>query len=98
MVAVAEAAELAGAPDLNGASADQLAKAWGLVRKAADISLEELCADIAKQSHLSVADLTEVDAHAGIDDFIVKPIDGPLFVLRNRSVRCARTHRASSGS
>ena len=33
MAAVAEAAEVAGASDLDNASPDQLTKAWGLVRK-----------------------------------------------------------------
>jgi len=64
MVAVVEAAEVAGAPDLEQATADQLTKAWGLVRKAADITLAELTKNIAEQSHLAVADLSSIDAHA----------------------------------
>jgi len=64
MVAVVEAAEVAGAPDVEQATSDQLTKAWGLVRKAADLSLAELTKQIAEQSHIEVANLSEVDAHA----------------------------------
>lgn len=66
MVAIAEAAELAGAADLDSATADQMTKAWGLVRKAAEISLPDLTERIAKQAHISSADLANVDPHARI--------------------------------
>ena len=64
MVAVVEAAEVAGAAELDEATVDQLTKAWGLVREAADITLSELTARIAEQSHLRVADLDAKDPHA----------------------------------
>jgi CheY-like chemotaxis protein len=64
MVAVVEAAEVAGAPDVERATIDQLTKAWELVRKAAEISPIELTERIAEQSHIEVADLSEVDTHA----------------------------------
>ena len=66
MVAVAEAAEVAGAPDLDNATTDQMTKAWGLVRTAADVSLIDLTTLIAEQSHLKVAQLDAADAHAAL--------------------------------
>ncbi len=66
MVAVAEAAEVAGAPDLDNATTDQMTKAWGLVRRAADVSLIDLTTLIAEQSHLRVAQLDAAEAHAAL--------------------------------
>ncbi len=62
LVAVAEAAEVTGAPDLDSASVAQMAQAWGLVRRAAGFTRQGLVKRIADQSTLSVADLDAVDA------------------------------------
>lgn len=66
MVAVAEAAEVAGAPNMDAASAQQMTKAWSLVRGAADITLDELTEAIARQAAVPVAELDEADARAQI--------------------------------
>ena len=66
MVAVAEAAEVAGAPNLDGASARQMTKAWGLVQRTADVTREEMTAAVARQAGLPVADLEGRDARAEI--------------------------------
>ena len=66
MVGVAEAAEVAGASSLDGASAEQMTKAWTLVGRAADISTEELAAAIAQEAGLRVADLEGRDTRADI--------------------------------
>lgn len=57
MVAVAEAAEVAGAPNLDGASVEQMTRAWTLVSRAADVTVEELTDAIAREAALPVADL-----------------------------------------
>ncbi len=64
MVAIAEAAEVAGSVDLDTATAAQLAQAWELVARAADLSVEELVDRIAAEAGLSVADLSNVDPYA----------------------------------
>jgi CheY-like chemotaxis protein len=64
MVAVAEAAAVAGAADLDEATADQMTKAWGLVRETAELSLADLTAGIAEQSRVPVADLDGADSRA----------------------------------
>lgn len=66
MVAVAEAAEVAGAPNMDAASARQMAKAWSLVGGAADITLDELTEAIARQAAVPVAELDEADARAQV--------------------------------
>lgn len=66
MVAVAEAAAVAGAPDLDAATSSQLAKAWDLVRKTADVTMEGLAKRIADQNNLPVADLPGADARATV--------------------------------
>lgn len=66
MVAVAEAAEVAGAPTLDGASVEQMAKAWGLVQRTADFTRDELKEAIAEEAHIRVARLDEADAHAHV--------------------------------
>ncbi len=60
MAAVAEAAEVVGARDLDDATGEQLAKAWGLVRRSADLSREELAARIASEAGLDLAVLDDV--------------------------------------
>lgn len=82
MVAVAEAAEMAGASDLDTATADQMTKAWGLVRAAAGLSLEDLTKGIAEQAHLPIADLSDADPHAAL---LVPPE-----VARRRNVMALR--------
>lgn len=66
MVAVAEAAEVAGATDLDAATVSQMTKAWDLVTKAADISPPALTECIAEQAHIAVADLLSADPHAAL--------------------------------
>lgn len=66
MVAVAEAAEVAGAPNLDGASARQMTKAWGLVQRTAEVTREEMTAAVARQAGIPVADLPARDARAEI--------------------------------
>lgn len=66
MVAVAEAAAVAGAPDLDTASHEQMVRAWGLVSRAATIDEADLAAEIAKQAGIRVADLAGADARATI--------------------------------
>lgn len=66
MVAVAEAAEVAGAPDMDAASPEQMAKAWSLVRDAADITLDELKEGVARQAAVPVAKLDEADPRATV--------------------------------
>ena len=50
-----------GISDLDLATADDLTRAWALVRKSADVSLEELTAGIAQDTHLEVARLDDAD-------------------------------------
>lgn len=64
MAAVAEAAEMLSISDLDRATGDDLTRAWGLVRKSADVTLEELTAGIARDTHLEVASLDDADAGA----------------------------------
>jgi CheY-like chemotaxis protein len=64
MVAVAEAADLAHVPELEKATAEQMTRAWGLVRKAAGISPADLAERIAGEAHLDVAELRRADARA----------------------------------
>jgi CheY-like chemotaxis protein len=64
MVAVVEAAETIGVARFEEASAAQMTKAWGLVRKAASIGLEELTRNIAHDCRLPVADLGRYDRSA----------------------------------
>lgn len=66
MVAVAEAAEVAGAPNLDGASVDQMEKAWELVGRTADVSRAELMDAVAREARIEVADLQEADPRAEI--------------------------------
>lgn len=66
MLAVAEAAEVAGAPNLDGASVEQMTKAWRLVRQTANITLTELTEAIARQAGIPVATLQEADSRAEI--------------------------------
>lgn len=66
MVAVAEAAEVAGAPNLDGASADQMEKAWDLVGRTADVTRAELMAAIAREAGIPVAELEKADLRAEI--------------------------------
>lgn len=66
MVAVAEAAEIVGASDLDSATVEQLTKAWDLVRTTAGLSLRELATRIAAQAHLRVADLEAADERASV--------------------------------
>lgn len=66
MVAVAEAAEVAGAANMDAASAQQMTKAWSLVRGAADITLDELTEAIARQAAVPVAELDEADVRAQV--------------------------------
>jgi CheY-like chemotaxis protein len=66
MVAVAEAAEVAGAPNLDGASADQMDKAWDLVRRTADVTRAELMDAIAREARIPVAELGVADPRAEI--------------------------------
>jgi CheY-like chemotaxis protein len=66
MIAVAEAAAVTGASDLDAATVSQMTKAWGLVRKTADISLAELTSGIAAESHIPVADLDQADLRAAV--------------------------------
>ena len=64
MVAVAEAAEVAGAEALDSATVSQMTKAWDLVGQAADVPVSELAAGIAEQAEIRVADLPSADPHA----------------------------------
>jgi CheY-like chemotaxis protein len=66
MVAIAEAAAVAGAPHLESASADQMTRAWGLVRRTADLSLDELKERVAGQANVEVADLERADRSAAV--------------------------------
>jgi len=66
MVAVAEAAAVAGASDLDTATSSQLIKAWDLVRKTADVTMEGLAKRIADQNQLLVAALNGADARATV--------------------------------
>lgn len=78
MVAVAEAAEVAGVTDLDDATAGQLGKAWELVSAAAQLTRQQLAEHIAQEAGLGVADLMAADAHA------VKIV--PADVARRRNV------------
>ena len=64
MLAVAEAAELMGVADLDDATAVELTKAWGLVRKSADLAPDELARRIAHDTHLETGDLDAADPGA----------------------------------
>lgn len=66
MVAIAEAAEIAGAPTLDGASVAQMEKAWNLVQRAAEMTLEELLEAVAAEADITLADLDRADPRAGI--------------------------------
>jgi len=66
MVAIAEAAEVAGAPDVDAATVVQMTKAWGLVRVAAGLSIEDLTQGIAEQAHIPIADISAADPHAAL--------------------------------
>lgn len=66
MVALAEAAEIAGAADLETASHDQLEKAWGLVRSTAQLTLPELTKAIADEAGIPVADMAEADPRSTV--------------------------------
>lgn len=66
LVAVAEAAEVAGAPSLDGASVEQMSKACDLVRKTADVTKRELTEAIARQAGIPVANLEEADSRADV--------------------------------
>jgi len=64
MVAVAEAAAIAGVESLDEASATKMSEAWDLVSQASGMSLTALARDIAVQHHLEVATVRSTDAHA----------------------------------
>lgn len=84
MVAIAEAAAVAGAAELDTAAADELGKAWDLVAATANITRHELAKRIAAEAKLEVADLLTADPHA------VKLV--PAEVARRRTVvplRCS---------
>ena len=66
LVAIAEAAEVAGARDQDSATPEQMTRAWGLVRKTANLSLEELTQRVAAQAKLEVADLASADSRAAV--------------------------------
>ncbi|MDH3270948.1 MAG: response regulator [Gemmatimonadota bacterium] len=66
MVAITEAAEVAGAPDLDSATVEQMGRAWDLVGRAASFSLPELAAAVAHQARLPVARLDAADRRAEI--------------------------------
>lgn len=66
MVAVAEAAEVAGAPDLDGASADHLVRAWNLVCRTANVGEDDLAGSIAREAGLKVAKLDARDPRAEV--------------------------------
>ncbi len=64
MVAVAEAAETAGAGDLDTATPEQLERAWGLVRESEGLADHELAHRIAEEARLEVAELGAADRRA----------------------------------
>jgi CheY-like chemotaxis protein len=64
MAAVAEAAEMLSISDLDRATGNDLTRAWALVRKSADVTLEELARSIAHDMHLEVADVDDADPRA----------------------------------
>jgi CheY-like chemotaxis protein len=64
LVAVAEAAALAGEADLERAAAPQLTRAWTLVRETTGMSATELTAAIAQEARVPIADLSAADARA----------------------------------
>lgn len=64
LVAVAEAAALAGEADLEQAGAPQLTRAWTLVRETTGMSASELTAAIAHEARVPVADLSGADVRA----------------------------------
>ena len=66
MVAIAEAASMAGAPDLDDADVDQIRKAWDIVGQTAGLTTIELAGEIAGQAHIEVANLGEADARAAV--------------------------------
>jgi CheY-like chemotaxis protein len=64
MVAVAEAAALAGVERLEDASATKMAEAWDIVSQAAGLKPTELAEGIAEQHRLEVGDVRSADARA----------------------------------
>jgi CheY-like chemotaxis protein len=64
MVALAEAAAIAGAPELESASAKQLEQAWALVREASGVSEYDLATGLAEDLETEVADLSDPDPSA----------------------------------
>jgi len=64
LVAVAEAAAVAGHADLERAGAPQLTRAWTLVQETTGLSPEELTSAIAEEARVPVADLSEADPRA----------------------------------
>jgi len=66
MVAVAEAAAIAGVDSLDAASPAKMTDAWKLVAHASHKSLDELAEEIAKQHHLQVANPAAADPHAAM--------------------------------
>lgn len=61
MVAITEAAVVAGASELDTATPEQLAHAWEIVAQTADITVEELTAKVAAEAGLTVAHLGNPD-------------------------------------
>jgi len=59
-----EAAEVAGAPNLDGASVEQMVKAWSLVQQTAEVTQDELKQVIAAEAGIPLARLDQVDARA----------------------------------
>lgn len=66
LVAVAEAAEVAGASTLDGATVDQMARAWDLVQKTVGVTQREMTDAIARQAGIPVARLEEADSRADV--------------------------------
>lgn len=64
LVAVAEAAAVAGHADLERAEAPQLTRAWSLVRETTGMSTGELATAIAAEARVPVADLEGADPRA----------------------------------
>jgi len=64
MVAIAEAAAVAGSSELDQATAAQLTKAWDLVAGAADVTVDELAGRIAREAGLKTADFGSADPYA----------------------------------
>jgi CheY-like chemotaxis protein len=66
LVAIAEAAGVTGARDLEAATLGQMTKAWGLVSETAGLSLDELTERVAEQAHIGVARLADSESHAAL--------------------------------